>query len=58
MPIILITDCDCDINDADGVLNTVKFIYQYQDRRTYLPTDYLSVDHDRIFTEQFDPSFQ
>ncbi len=25
---------------------------------TYLPTDYLSVDHDRIFTEQFDPSFQ
>ncbi len=27
-------------------------------RRTYLPTDYLSVDHDRIFTEQFDPSFQ
>ena len=58
MPIILITDCDCEINDADGELNTVKFTYQYQDRRTYLPTDYLSVDHDRIFTEQFDPSFQ
>ena len=58
MPIILITDPTCEISDADGELNTVKFTYQYQDRRTYLPTDYLSVDHDRIFTEQFDPSFQ
>ncbi len=43
---------------SDGELNTVKFTIQYQDRRTYLPTDYLSVDHGRIFTEQFDPSFQ
>ena len=40
------------------VLITEPTTYQYQDRRTYLPTDYLSVDHDRIFTEQFDPSFQ
>ena len=58
MPIVLITEPTCEISDADGELNTVKFTYQYQDRRTYLPTDYLSVDHDRIFTEQFDPSFQ
>ena len=58
MPIVLITDPTCEISDADGELNTVKFTYQYQDRRTYLPTDYLSVDHDRIFTEQFDPAFQ
>ncbi len=58
MPIVLITDCTCEISDADGELNKVKFTYQYQDRRTYLPTDYLSVDHDRIFTEQFDPTFQ
>ena len=58
MPIVLITEPTCEISDADGELNTVKFTYQYQDRRTYLPTDYLSVDHDRIFTEEFDPSFQ
>ena len=58
MPIVLITEPTCEISDADGELNTVKFTYQYQDRRTYLPTGYLSVDHDRIFTEQFDPSFQ
>ncbi len=58
MPIVLITEPTCEISDADGELNIVKFTYQYQDRRTYLPTDYLSVDHDRIFTEQFDPSFQ
>ena len=58
MPIVLITDPTCEISDADGELNTVKFTYQYQDRRTYLPTDYLSVDHDRIFTEEFDPAFK
>lgn len=52
MPIILITDCDCDINDADGELT-----YQYQDRRTVLPQEYLSVDSERIFTEEFDSSF-
>ena len=55
---MLITEPTCEISDADGELNTVKFTYQYQDRRTYLPTDYLSVDHDRIFTEESDPSFQ
>ena len=58
MPIVLISDPTCEISDADGELNTVKFTYQYQDRRTWLPTDYLSVDHERIFTEEFDPSFQ
>ena len=57
MPIVLITDFTCEIHDEDGELNTVKFTYQYQDRRTYLPTDYLSVDHDRIFTAPFNPTY-
>ncbi|MBP5560967.1 MAG: hypothetical protein J6X70_04105 [Muribaculaceae bacterium] len=57
MPIILITDFTCEIHDRDGELNTVKFTYQYQDRRTYLPTDYLSVDHDRIFADPFNPTY-
>ena len=57
MPIVLITDFTCEIHDEDGELNTVKFTYQYQDRRTYLPTDYLSVDHDRIFTDPFNPTY-
>ena len=57
MPIVLITEFTCEIHDEDGELNTVKFTYQYQDRRTYLPTDYLSVDHDRIFTAPFNPSY-
>ena len=57
MPIILITDFTCEIDDKDGELNTVKFTYQYADRRTYLPTDYLAVDHDRIFTEEYGPAF-
>ena len=57
MPIVLITEPTCEISDADGELNTVKFTYQYQDRRTYLPTDYLSVDHDRIFTDPFNPTY-
>lgn len=57
MPIVLITDFTCEIHDRDGELNTVKFTYQYQDRRTYLPTDYLSVDHDRIFTEPYNPTY-
>ena len=57
MPIILITDFTCEIHDRDGELNTVKFTYQYQDRRTYLPTDYLSVDHDRIFTDPYNPTY-
>ena len=57
LPKILITDFTCEIDDADGELNTVKFTYQFADRRTYLQTDYLTVDHDRIFTEQYDPTF-
>jgi hypothetical protein len=57
MPIILITDFTCEIHDRDGELNNVKFTYQYQDRRTYLPTDYLSVDHDRIFTDPYNPTY-
>ena len=57
MPIVLITDFTCEIHDEDGELNTVKFTYQYQDRRTYLPTDYLSVDHDRIFTDPYNPTY-
>ena len=58
MPKILITDFTCKLSDADGELNSVKFTYQFADRRTYLQTDYLTVDHDRIFTEQYDPTFQ
>ena len=58
MPIVLITEPTCEISDADGELNTVKFTYQYQDRRTVLPQEYLSVDSKRIFTEEFDPSFK
>ena len=54
---VLITDFTCEIHDADGELNTVKFTYQFADRRTWLQTDYLTVDHDRIFTEQYDPTF-
>ena len=57
LPKILITDFTCEIDDADGELNTVKFTYQFADRRTWLQTDYLTVDHDRIFTEQYDPTF-
>ena len=57
LPKILITDFTCEIDDSDGELNTVKFTYQFADRRTYLQTDYLTVDHDRIFTEQYDPTF-
>ncbi|MBR4218741.1 MAG: hypothetical protein IKR71_06820, partial [Bacteroidales bacterium] len=57
MPIVLITDFTCEIHDEDGELNTVKFTYQFADRRTWLQTDYLTVDHDRIFTEQYDPTF-
>ena len=57
MPIVLITDFTCEIHDEDGELNTVKFTYQCQDRRTYLPTDYLSVDHERIFTAPFNPTY-
>ena len=54
---LIITDFTCEIHDEDGELNTVKFTYQYQDRRTYLPTDHLSVDHDRIFTAPFNPTY-
>ena len=54
---ILITDFDCQIHDRDGELNTVKFTYQYQDRRTYLPEEYLAKDYTRIFTEPYDPTF-
>ena len=57
MPIVLITDFTCEIHDRDGELNSVKFTYQYSDRRPLLPTDYLSVDHERIFTEPFNPSY-
>ena len=58
LPKILITDFTCEIDDADGELNTVKFTYQFADRRTWLQTDYLTVDHDRIFTQEYDPTFQ
>ena len=58
MPKILITDFTCEISDADGELNSVKFTFQFADRRTYLQTDYLTVDHDRIFTQEYDPTFQ
>ena len=54
---MLITDFTCEISDKDGELNTVKFTYQFADRRTWLQTDYLTVDHDRVFTEQYDPTF-
>jgi len=57
MPQILITDFNCEIHDRDGELNSVKFTYQYADRRTYLQTDYLSVDHDRIFTSPYNPTY-
>ncbi len=57
LPKVLITDFTCEIDDADGELNTVKFTYQFADRRTWLQTDYLTVDHERIFTEQYDPTF-
>ena len=57
LPQVLISDFTCEIDDKDGELNTVKFTYQYADRRTYLPTDYLAVDHDRIFTEEYGPTF-
>ena len=57
MPIVLISDFTCEIHDRDGELNTVKFTYQYSDRRPLLPTDYLSVDHERIFTEPFNPTY-
>ena len=57
MPQILITDFTCEIHDRDGELNSVKFTYQYADRRTYLQTDYLSVDHDRIFTSPYNPTY-
>lgn len=57
MPVVLITDFTCEIHDRDGELNTVKFTYQYSDRRPLLPTDYLSVDHERIFTNPYNPTF-
>lgn len=57
MPIVLITDFTCEIHDRNGELNTVKFTYQYSDRRPLLPTDYLSVDHERIFTNPYNPTF-
>ena len=57
MPIVLITDFTCEIHDRNGELNTVKFTYQYSDRRPLLPTDYLSVDHERIFTDPYNPSY-
>ena len=57
MPQILITDFTCEIHDRDGELITVKFTYQYSDRRPLLPTDYLSVDHERIFTNPYNPTF-
>ena len=57
LPRVLITDFTCEISDKDGELNTVKFTYQFADRRTWLQTDYLTVDHDRVFTEQYDPTF-
>ena len=57
MPIVLITDFTCEIHDRDGELNSVKFTFQYSDRRPLLPTDYLSVDHERIFTEPFNPTY-
>ena len=57
MPKVLITDFTCEIHDRDGELNTVKFTYQYSDRRPLLPTDYLSVDHERIFQETFNPTY-
>ena len=56
-PQVLITDFTCEIDDSDGKLNTVKFTYQFADRRTLLQTDYLTVNHERIFTEQYDPTF-
>ena len=58
LPKVFITDFTCEISDKDGELNTVKFTYQFANRRTWLQTDYLTVDHDRIFTEQYDPTFQ
>ncbi len=58
LPKVLITDFTCEIDDADGELNTVKFTYQFADRRTYLQTDYLSTDSERIFTEPYGPAFQ
>ena len=58
MPKILITDFTCEISDADGELNSVKFTFQFADRRTYLQTDYLNIDSERIFTEPYGPAFQ
>ena len=55
---ILITDFTCEISDADGELNSVKFTFQFADRRTYLQTDYLNIDSERIFTEPYGPAFQ
>ncbi|MBR1881819.1 MAG: hypothetical protein IJ808_02215 [Muribaculaceae bacterium] len=57
MPIVLISDFTCEIHDRDGELNTVKFTYQYSDRRPLLPTDHLSVDHDRIFQKTYNPTY-
>ena len=57
MPEILITDFTSEAGDGDGELPSVKFTYQFADRRPYLPTDALSVDHERIFTNPYNPTF-
>ena len=58
MPIVLITDFTCEIHDRDGELNSVKFTYQYSDRRPYLPQEYLSVDNEKIFSAEYNPAFE
>ena len=58
MPQVLVTDFTCEIHDRDGELNTVKFTYQYSDRRPYLPQEYLSVDNEKIFTAEYNPAFE
>ena len=58
LPRVLITDFTCEISDKDGELNTVKFTYQFADRRTWLQTDYLIINSERIFTEPYGPAFQ
>ena len=45
LPRVLITDFTCEISDQDGELNTVKFTYQFADRRPILQTDYITIEN-------------
>lgn len=54
---VLITDSTCEVSDNDEEINSVKFTWQYVEKRPHLPLNFYSDQPRGYFTDEYNQTF-